>query len=405
MHRRRLTRAAWPAAAALLAACASTGRGEPLPMDVETAVSTMAARFSDVALPGWAEGAPEPEAGPPAVGVLGFTTNDGATYLGERIAYELSVALAEALREHPDPHLQVITRYHLDDLLREQGLSLLDPFALGDVPHVGRLLHADYLVLGMLSPGRDVVHVSAQMLSVVDGVVVAGWRARLRADDDVVAQLRRVPERPVLAWSSRRPPALGGGSWGTSASTRAPASPSSAPLGAPAVSRDVTYDDGPARPRAAADEPPPVAAAGRPGLSVRASNDSVLVAPDGRPVTSLVLLVQVRDAVGVHELRFEPAPGVEVGADGDWTRRQGGGVDADLGVLRPGTDVRRVLEVRPTGTLDAGALVELGRVELVRREGGARIVQTVPVLATTTDDPARHRWGDRPSVSAAAQEL
>ena len=78
---------------------------------------------------------------------------------------------------------RVVTRHHMLEIVQEQDLFDRGPEALG------RLVGADLLILGRITPYRDEVHVSAQLLAVADGVELGAVREELQRTNHVNALL------------------------------------------------------------------------------------------------------------------------------------------------------------------------------------------------------------------------
>ncbi len=281
----------------LLAACGATVDDVPTPgaLQVDEAVELMATTFAQLPM---LQRGPEGDTRPLTVAVLGFTSPMGPTLLGERVSHELSVALAEEVRRREMEGVAVITRYHLQDLLAEQGLSLMDTFADGDVPRVGELLGADYLITGLLSPSSRTIGLSAQMLGVADGVILGGVRCDMQPDVGVTTALDPAAPR-VVAYEPAAP--VGGvrgpmydvvpGSFNGPGPESAVAAASIA-VGMASSPRIVRAE--PAVVDTGRQASSTLSAAGEPPLlTLHTSHDSLLVDGGGRPASAAGLLMWV----------------------------------------------------------------------------------------------------------------
>jgi Mg-chelatase subunit ChlD len=161
--------------------------GEAVPIDrgnVATAVYRIAETFADLTTGS--------SVGPVHIGVVDFESSAGATLLGETLAHDLSGALAAALRRRDASATRVVTRHHMYEVVQEQDRFDRGPETLG------RLVGADLLIMGRITPYRDEVHVSAQLLAVADGVVLGALREEFRRTSQVEALLVAPPAPSVI---------------------------------------------------------------------------------------------------------------------------------------------------------------------------------------------------------------
>ena len=112
------------------------------------------------------------------VAVYEFKESGNRTAQGEQIARELPNYLLKALENNPGAaQFEVLTRSQLDQIVREQRITMGDLFAR-DNTAFGKLLQATAIISGDIAQREGGIYITAQMVDLKSGAIISSGEVR-----------------------------------------------------------------------------------------------------------------------------------------------------------------------------------------------------------------------------------
>jgi formylglycine-generating enzyme required for sulfatase activity len=132
------------------------------------------------------------------VAVYPFKENDTVTELGTQIARELPNSLADYIKKTSrDTVFEILTRTQLDQIVREQRITMSELFEKDDTSF-GKLLKATAIISGNIARREGGVFITAQIVDRSSGKLIGNAEVRFREESVAVEQKRdNVSDTPL----------------------------------------------------------------------------------------------------------------------------------------------------------------------------------------------------------------